>query len=61
MNRLIDCITNNNSGNTPVWFMRQAGRYLPEFMKIRKQNSDFIKLCLDSELAKEITIQPLEV
>ncbi len=60
MNRLIDCITNNNSGNTPVWFMRQAGRYLPEFMKIRKQNSDFIKLCLDSELAKEITIQPVK-
>ena len=60
MNRLIDCITKNNSGNTPVWFMRQAGRYLPEFMKIRKQNSDFIKLCLNSELAKEITIQPVK-
>ena len=60
MNRLIDCITKYNSGNTPVWFMRQAGRYLPEFMKIRKQNSDFIKLCLDSELAKEITIQPVK-
>ena len=60
MNRLIDCITKNNSGNTPVWFMRQAGRYLPEFMRIRKQNSDFIKLCLNSELAKEITIQPVK-
>ena len=60
MNRLINCIIKNNSGNTPVWFMRQAGRYLPEFMKIRKQNSDFIKLCLDSELAKEITIQPVK-
>ena len=60
MNRLIDCIIKNNSANTPVWFMRQAGRYLPEFMKIRKQNSDFVKLCLDSELAKEITIQPVK-
>ena len=60
MNRLIDCITNNKSGNTPVWFMRQAGRYLPEFMEIRKQNLDFIKLCLNSELAKEITIQPVK-
>ena len=60
MNRLIDCITKNNSGNTPVWFMRQAGRYLPEFMKIREQNLDFIKLCLNSELAKEITIQPVK-
>ena len=60
MNRLIECIVKNSSGNTPVWFMRQAGRYLPEFMKIRKQNSDFIKLCLNSDLAKEITIQPLK-
>ena len=60
MNRLIDCITKNKSGKTPVWFKRQAGRYLTEFMKIRKQNSDFIKLCLDSELAKEITIQPVK-
>ena len=60
MNRLIDCITKSNSENTPVWFMRQAGRYLPEFMKIRKQNSDFIKLCLNSDLAKEITIQPVK-
>ena len=39
--------------------MRQAGRYLPEFRKIRKNNPDFIKLCLNSELAKDITIQPL--
>ena len=60
MNRLIDCIIKNNSANTPVWFMRQAGRYLPEFMKIRKQNTDFIKLCLNSDLAKEITIQPIK-
>ena len=60
MNRLIECIVKNNSGNTPVWFMRQAGRYLPEFMKIRRQNPDFIKLCLNSELAKEITIQPVK-
>ena len=40
--------------------MRQAGRYLPEFMEIRKQNTDFVKLCLNSDLAKEITIQPIK-
>ena len=40
--------------------MRQAGRYLPEFMEIRKENTDFIKLCLNSDLAKEITIQPIK-
>ena len=39
--------------------MRQAGRYLPEFRKIRKENSDFIKLCLNSNLSSEITLQPL--
>ena len=42
-----------------VWFMRQAGRYLPEFKKIRSQNKDFIKLCLNSELSSQITIQPI--
>ena len=40
--------------------MRQAGRYLPEFREIRSQNLDFIKLCLNSDLAKKITLQPLE-
>tara|TARA_B100000945_G_scaffold308028_1_gene297136 strand:- start:3081 stop:4031 length:951 start_codon:yes stop_codon:yes gene_type:complete len=40
--------------------MRQAGRYLPEFREIREKNTDFIKLCLDSNLVKEITIQPLK-
>ena len=60
MNRLLNCINNKKTEDTPVWFMRQAGRYLPEFMKIRKQNTDFIKLCLNSDLAKEITIQPIK-
>ena len=40
--------------------MRQAGRYLPEFRKIRSQNLDFIKLCLNSNLSSEITLQPLK-
>tara|TARA_A100001011_G_scaffold223371_1_gene231290 strand:+ start:454 stop:1458 length:1005 start_codon:yes stop_codon:yes gene_type:complete len=43
-----------------VWFMRQAGRYLPEFRKIRSQNKNFINLCLNSELSSEITLQPIE-
>ena len=42
-----------------LWFMRQAGRYLPEFKKIRSQNKDFIQLCLNSQLSKEITLQPI--
>ena len=44
----------------PIWIMRQAGRYLPEFREIRKKNSDFIKLCLNFELSTEITLQPLK-
>ena len=40
--------------------MRQAGRYLPEFRKIRSNNPDFIKLCLNSELSSEITLQPIK-
>ena len=40
--------------------MRQAGRYLPEFRKIRADNPDFIKLCLNSQLSSEITIQPIK-
>ena len=43
-----------------IWFMRQAGRYLPEFRKIRSLNQDFIKLCLDSNLSSEITLQPIK-
>ena len=43
-----------------VWFMRQAGRYLPEFRKIRSQNQNFIDLCLNSELSSEITLQPIK-
>ena len=59
MNTLLqDCI-NNKSSKTPVWLMRQAGRYLPEFRSIRKENQDFIKLCLNTKLASEITIQPI--
>ena len=43
-----------------VWFMRQAGRYLPEFRKIRSQNQNFINLCLNSKLSSEITLQPIK-
>jgi len=60
MNKLLDCIINKKSSQVPIWFMRQAGRYLPEFQKIRKKNLDFIKLCLNTNLIPEITLQPLK-
>ena len=55
-----ECIVGKKTSYTPIWFMRQAGRYLPEFREIRKKNPDFIKLCLNSDLVNEITLQPLK-
>ncbi|MEI6558553.1 MAG: uroporphyrinogen decarboxylase [Rhodospirillaceae bacterium] len=43
----------------PFWLMRQAGRYLPEYREVRRQAGSFIDLCLNSELACEVTLQPL--
>jgi uroporphyrinogen decarboxylase len=57
---LTDCIQGKGSSYVPIWFMRQAGRYLPEFREIRKKNPDFIKLCLNPDLVNEITLQPLK-
>ncbi len=54
------CIEEKRTSYTPIWFMRQAGRYLPEFREIRKKNPDFIKLCLNPDLVNEITLQPLK-
>ena len=60
MSPINEVIINKKTKNKPIWIMRQAGRYLPEFREIRKQNTDFIKLCLNPNLASEITLQPLE-
>ena len=54
------CSVGKESNLTPIWLMRQAGRYLPEFREIRSKNQDFIKLCLSENLASEITLQPIE-
>ena len=54
------CIEEKKTSYIPIWFMRQAGRYLPEFKEVRKKNVNFIKLCLDPNLIAEITLQPLK-
>jgi len=59
MNNLKEILINKKICKS-VWFMRQAGRYLPEFREIRSQNQDFINLCLNSELSSKITLQPIE-
>ena len=60
MTPLHDVIINKNTSINPIWIMRQAGRYLPEFREIRSKNTDFIKLCLNPILSTEITLQPLK-
>ena len=60
MTPIKNCIVNKDTTKNPIWLMRQAGRYLPEFREIRKENQDFIKLCLNSNLASEITLQPIK-
>ncbi len=54
------CVKEKNTNITPIWIMRQAGRYLPEFREIRVKNPDFIKLCLNENLSSEITLQPIK-
>ncbi len=60
MKPISNCIKNQDTKSNPIWLMRQAGRYLPEFREIRKKNQDFIKLCLNSDLSSEITLQPIK-
>ena len=59
MSPIDEVIKNKKTNVNPIWIMRQAGRYLPEFREIRKANPDFIKLCLNEKLSTEITLQPL--
>ncbi|MDC1338553.1 uroporphyrinogen decarboxylase [Pelagibacteraceae bacterium] len=60
MTPIQETIINKKTNNSPIWLMRQAGRYLPEFREIRKLNLDFINLCLNENLSSEITLQPLK-
>ena len=60
MSPIEEVIINKKTSNNPIWIMRQAGRYLPEFREIRKNNPNFINLCLNDTLSSEITLQPLK-
>lgn len=57
---LIKALNKENTSRPPVWLMRQAGRYMPEYMQVRK-NVSFLELCKSPELACEVTLQPVEI
>lgn len=57
---LIKALLKQPVPRTPIWMMRQAGRYLPEYRKVREQAGSFMNLCTNPELACEVTLQPLE-
>ena len=57
--RYLKALLKQETDTTPVWIMRQAGRYLPEYRETRKQAGSFLDLCKNPELACEVTLQPL--
>lgn len=60
MKLLIESLNRKNVSRPPMWLMRQAGRYLPEYKETRKKAGSFLDLCYNSELAKEVTLQPIK-
>lgn len=57
---LLETLLGKKQAQTPVWLMRQAGRYLPEYRDLRAQKGGFLELCYDAEAAAEVTIQPIK-
>ncbi len=57
----VDACLGKETAYTPVWMMRQAGRYLPEYMAVRAEAGNFLNLCHDPAKAAEVTIQPLDI
>jgi len=57
----VDACRGLDTPYTPVWMMRQAGRYLPEYMKVRAEAGNFLNLCHDPKKACEVTLQPIDI
>jgi len=60
MTLIQNLVKKDNLNTTPVWLMRQAGRYLPEYQETKKLAKDFLDMCYSPELAEKITLQPIE-
>ena len=57
----LNAILKNPTTRTPIWIMRQAGRYLPEYRATREKAGGFLGLCKNPEFACEVTMQPIDV
>jgi uroporphyrinogen-III decarboxylase len=57
---LLDTLNGKRADRVPLWLMRQAGRYLPEYRALREQKGGFLAMAYDSEAACEITLQPID-
>jgi len=57
----LDACKGKKTPYTPVWMMRQAGRYLPEYMEVRAEAGDFLSLCKDPQKACEVSLQPVDI
>ena len=57
---LLNALAGQIAETPPIWLMRQAGRYLPEYREIRARAGSFVDLCLNPEMAAEVTLQPID-
>src|SRR5580698_4634695 len=59
INPLLRALAGESNASPPIWLMRQAGRYLPEYRAIREKAGSFLDLCFNPKLAAEVTLQPI--